>query len=215
MNLTIFQFLLALVFLTVVFSHIVKKNSGAVALYGLQSLAVALLVFVFYLETHNIYSLLIAILILVVKFIAAPAFIYRLIKKEDLKFTASTFVNTPLTLIIVAALTMAAHSPVFLPLTTIVSVNHEFLSVALSALFVSLFLIVNRKGAISQIVGILSLENMIVVFALFAGLEQSPGLQAGILFDICIWIVIATIFISHIYKHFGTLDVTEMQKLRD
>ena len=212
---TIFQFLLALVFLTVVFSHIAKKNSGAIAFYGIQSLAVALLVFVFYLETHNIYSLLIAILILLVKVILAPAFIFRLIKKEDLKFSASTFINTPITLIIVAGLTMIAHLPIFLPLTSIVPANHELLSIALSALFISLFLIVNRKGAISQIVGILSFENMIVVFAMFAGLEQSPGLQAGILFDICIWIMIATIFISHIYKHFGTLDVTEMQKLKD
>jgi hydrogenase-4 component E len=212
---TLFQFLLALVFLTVVFSHITKKNSGAIILYAIQSLAVACLVFVFYLETHNIYSLLIAVLILLAKVIAAPAFIFRLVKKEDLKFSTSTFVNTPLTLLVVAGLTTVAHLPVFLPLTSIIPANHELLSIALSALFVSLFLIVNRKGAISQIVGILSFENMIVVFALFAGLEQSPGLQAGILFDICIWVVIATIFISHIYKHFGTLDVTEMQKLKD
>ncbi|MFA5792750.1 MAG: hypothetical protein WC897_02650 [Candidatus Gracilibacteria bacterium] len=215
MDLTLFQFILALFFLTVFFLHLVKKNSEATVLYGFQSLLVVILLFVFYLETNNIYSLFVVILMLLVKVILAPTFIFRLIKRDGLKFSASSFVSTPLALIIVTGLTILAHSSVFSSLGSIVPANQELLSLTLSALFVSLFLIVNRKGAISQIIGVLSLENSIVTFALFAGLEQSAGLQAGILFDIFIWIFIATIFISNIYKHFGTLDVTEMKNLKD
>jgi len=215
MNITLFQFLLAIFFLTVIFLHVVKKNSGAATLYSIQSLVVVVFMLFFYFETHNIYTLLIAALILLVKVILTPVFVYRLIKNDGLKFSASTFVNAPLTLIIVTVLTIVAHSPVFVPLVTIVPANQELVSLTLSALFVSLFLIVNRKGAISQIIGILSLENSIVIFALLSGLEQSAGLQAGILFDILIWTFIATVFISNIYEHFGTLDVTEMKKLKD
>jgi hydrogenase-4 component E len=127
----------------------------------------------------------------------------------------SNYINTPLTLIIVAALTAIAHSSLFTPLVNIVPGNQELLSLALSAIFISLFLIVNRKGALSQIVGVLSLENSIVAFAFFAGLEQAPSLQLGIIFDISAWVVIATVFMSMIYKHFGSLDVTEMKSLKD
>ena len=215
MDITFFQFSLALFFLTVIFLHLAKKNSAVAIIYGAQSFVVVILLLYFFLETNNIYSLLIALLMLLVKVVLAPAFILRLIKKAGVKFSTSTFVSAPLALIIVTILTIAAHSPLFLPIVTIVPDHQALLALTLSALFVSLFLIVNRKGAISQIVGILSLENCIVVFALFAGLEQSPGLQAGILFDIFIWIFIATIFISNIYRHFGTLDVTEMKKLKD
>jgi len=63
--------------------------------------------------------------------------------------------------------------------------------------------------------GILSLENGIVSFALFAGLEQNPGLQLGITFDVLIWIIIASVFISMIYRQFGSLDVTTMKKLTE
>jgi hydrogenase-4 component E len=59
------------------------------------------------------------------------------------------------------------------------------------------------------------LENAIVSFATLAGLEQSPGLQIGIMFDIGVWIMIATIFVSMIYRQFGSLDVASMQHLKE
>lgn len=209
------QLLLAIFFLSVVFLHIAKKNSGAAALYGIQSAAIVLLLLLSFFETGDPGALLIAFLALLVKVILAPTFIFRLTKMHRLKFVVSAYLNTPLTLIIVAGLTAAAHSQVFGPLANIVPANRPLLALSLAALFISLFLIVNRKGALSQIIGVLSLENSIVAFAIFAGLEQSPGLQFGIMFDIFAWLVIATVFISMMYRHFGSLDVTELKHLKD
>jgi len=127
----------------------------------------------------------------------------------------STYFSTPLILIIISILTFIAYSDKFLPLTSIIPNNQALLSIALSVIFMSLFLIINRKGALSQIIGILSLENSILAFIIFAGLEQSPGLQIGVIFNMFIWIIIASVFISMIYKHFGTLNVTSMKNLKD
>ncbi|MFA6161533.1 MAG: hypothetical protein WCT54_00640 [Patescibacteria group bacterium] len=212
---TFSQIFLALFFFTIVLLHLVRKNSSIAALYGIQSLVIVILLVGTYFETGDGWSLLIALLTLVVKVILAPAFIFRLLKKHDLKFLVSSYVNVPLTLVIVTMLTAVAHSNLFAPLVQIIPANQQLLSLALSALFISLFLIANRKGALSQIVGILSLENSIVAFALFAGLEQLPILQVGILFDISIWIAIATVFMSMLYRHFGSLDVSEMKNLTE
>ncbi len=92
-------------------------------------------------------------------------------------------------------------------------INLLLLNVA--TIMISLFLSINRKGALSQMLGILSLENGIVSFALSAGLEQNPGLQLGITFNILIWIIIATVFISMMFRQFGSLDVTTMKKLTE
>lgn len=210
-----FQFLLTLFFITVIYFHIAKKNFGVAVMYGVQSFLIVVLLINSFLETKSIFFFFIIFLVLIVKIIMAPVFIIRMINRHNLKFLVSNYANLPLTLIIVAALTAIAHSSVFAPLVAIVPANQELLSLALSSFFISLFLIVNRKGALSQIVGVLSLENSIVAFAFFAGLEQAPALQIGIMFDIAVWVVIATVFISMIYKHFGSLDVTEMKKLKD
>lgn len=215
MNTLFLQFLLVSFFLSVVFLHTAKRNFWTIILYGLQSLIIAILLVLSFWETGAIASLLMAGLILAVKVIITPLFFIKLIKKYNLKFLVSTYVNIPLTFIIITILTVVAHSSVFLPLTTIAPANHFFLSIILATLFISIFLIINRKGVLSQITGVLSLENSIVAFALFSGLEQSLALQIGIIFDIFVWIIITTIFMSMLYKHFKSFDVTRMEELKD
>jgi len=215
MNILNLQFLLEIVFGTVIFLHITKKNFGAALSYSLQSLAITIILFNSFVETGNMPLLFIALLIFIVKVIIAPVFFIKLIRQHALMFSVSTYLNTPLTLIIIATLTFVAHSQKFVPLTSIVPANQALLSLALASMFLSLFLIINRKGALSQIIGILSLENSIVAFTIFAGLEQSLMLQLGIMVNIFIWLIIATIFISMIYRHFGTLNVTTMNNLKD
>ena len=215
MNILNLQFLLEIVFGTVIFLHITKKNFGAALSYSLQSLAITIILFNSFVETGNMPLLFIALLIFIVKVIIAPVFFIKLIRQHALMFSVSTYLNTPLTLIIIATLTFVAHSPKFAPLTGIIPANQALLSLALASMFLSLFLTINRKGALSQIIGILSLENSIVAFTIFAGLEQSLMLQLGIMVNIFIWLIIATIFISMIYRHFGTLNVTTMNNLKD
>lgn len=215
MDISYLQFLLQIVFLTAVFLHITKKNFGAVLAYSIQSFMIVLLLLNSFLETQNPSLLWIMAIVLVVKVILAPLFFVKLIRKNELIFSATTYLNTPLTLVVLAMLTAMAHSYKFAPLTGIIPANAGLLSLAFSTMLLSLFLIINRKSALSQIIGILSLENSIVAFAIFAGLEQSFALQVGILFDISIWLIIATSFMAMVYRHFGSLDATLMKKLKD
>lgn len=215
MNIFLLQFLLGALFLSIVFLHLVKKNPQAVIAYGVQSFAISLILFISFLETRNMVLLFVVLVTFVVKVILAPIFFTRLIERHKLIFSVSTYLNMPLTLIVFASFTAVAHSQKFYSLTNTIPAHHALLALALSAIFISLFLVVNRKGAFSQVIGILSLENSIVAFAIFAGLEQSPALQLGIIFDIFIWLVIATVFISMIYQHFGSLDTSMMKHLKD
>jgi hydrogenase-4 membrane subunit HyfE len=202
-------------FLTIIFLHLTKKNFSAAVAYGIQSLVICFLFINSFFETGNVYIFAIVLITFIVKVILAPLFLTRLIKKHALSFSVSTYLNTPLMLIVIAGLTFLAHSRKFFPLTDIIPTNQVLLSMALSTVFLSLFLIINRKGVLSQILGVLSLENSIVAFAIFAGLEQSVGLQLGVIFNIFIWIIIATVFASMIYEHFGSHDVTFMKNLKD
>jgi len=207
--------LVTILFIAVVFMHLSKKNSTAVALYVIQSTAVATLLVLTSLEKPSALMIVAILSTIVVKMGIAPYFFFGLIKKHQLKFSVSTYLNMPLTLLAVAALTSMTQAEFLKPLTALSPSDHSLLLISLATILISIFLIINRKGALSQMLGILSLENGIVSFALFAGLEQSPSLQLGITFNILIWIVIASVFASMIYRHFGTLDVTSMKELTE
>jgi len=203
-----------LIFFSVILIHLTKRNVYFVYLYAVQSLIVTFLMAYSSFANHSLPLGILALLIFALKVIAAPGFFLRLIKKQTLMSMTESYLNLPLTLAGIAAITMITHSRFFTPLSTLAPVNENALLISISTMFISLFLIINRKGALSQMVGILSLENAIVAFAIAAGLEQGLGLELGIAFDICAWIVIATVFVSMIYKKFHTLDVSVMTKLK-
>lgn len=215
MSITLSQFLLEIIFLTVIYLHITKKNFGGVLAYSIQSAIIVILLSYSFFTHGNISLLALPLLVLLVKVIFAPIFFVRLIQKYHLTFLPSTYCNIPLTLIIIVALVGLAYSQKFSQLVSIIPAHHDLLALALATMLCSLFLIINRKSALSQIIGILSFENSIVAFALFAGLEQSFTLQIGIIFDIIVWLIIARVFMAMVYQHFGSLDLTSMKNLKD
>ncbi len=208
-------FLEAVIFASVIFMHLTRKSSSAIILYMVQSLVISVLLFWSAIEESSWLYMFVALAVLAVKVIIAPYFFHNLTKKNQLKFSASTYLNEPLTLIVLAALTAFTYSDLFRPLTILARQNEKALLLAVATILVSVFLTINRRGALSQMVGILSLENAIVSFAFLAGLEANPGLQLGIIFDILVWVIIATVFASMIYRQFGTLDVTSMEHLKE
>ena len=218
MNSAIPQFMYVLevaLFASVIFLHLAKKSSLALSLYVGQSVIIAGLLLFSAFRDASVPLMLTAFAVLAVKAIVAPYFIRRLIVSHEFKFTASTYLNAPMTLLALAVITAFSFSDLLKPFAVMNGGNGALPILAIAMMFASVFLIVNHKDALSQMIGILSLENSIVLFAFVTGLEQAPSLELGIIFDLLVWILIATIFISMVYRRFGTLDVSEMKHLKE
>lgn len=209
-----------LVFATIVFAtagllHFTQKNVSAVRLYIVQSCAISLLLLASALDRFTPLLIVAIVATVAVKIFIAPHFFFGLIRRHELRFSVSTYLNTPVTIMVIAVLMALTQSGFFSPLAVLAPDGEQLLRLAFATILISLFVSINRRGALSQVLGILSLENGIVAFAIFAGLEQSPGFQLGITFNILIWVIIATVFVSMIFRKFGSLDVTSMKKLKD
>lgn len=203
-----------IVFLSVVSIHLTGKTVSVVYSYAIQSLVVVSLLFYSAVVNHSVSLLIVALLIFVVKVVIAPRYFLRLLKKHQVRSTENNYLNMPVTLAVIAAITMLTHTKFFQPLVLLAPLNQNALLISVAAIFISLILIINRRGALSQMVGILCLENSIFSFFFAAGLGQGPGLELGIVFDVLVWILIAATFISMVYRKFGTLDVTAMTDLK-
>ena len=211
-----FTYLLEVLLLClVILMHLSKKSLSVISIYAGQSAAIVGLLFLSAVRDGSLPLVLVACVMLAVKVFFAPYFLGRLVRRHGLKFTSSTYLNPPLTLIVLALLMAMPFSSFMKPLAALAPAGADLVQLAVAMIMISVFLIINRKGALSQIIGILSLENSIVLFAAVAGLEQSLGLELGIIFDILVWIIIATVFVSMVYRQFGTLDVTEMSTLKE
>lgn len=210
---SLFIFLEVIVFVVALFFHLANRNKSMVFGYILQSLTVsAILLIIAGIESFEL--LVPALLTFLVKTVIAPLFFFRLIRRHQIIFSGTTYLSAPLTFIVIFLLTALSFSSMFSPLAAI-SDHPGTVPFGVASLFISLFLLINRKGALSQIIGILSMENAIVTTAAFLGLEGNLALELGIAFDIIVWVTIASVFVTLVYKQFGTLDVSAMKQLKE
>lgn len=220
MSPTIFQILFlleALVFFSAVFMHLVKRNASLLYLYVLQSIAVACIFLILGYEDLSARLILSAFFTILIKAVLAPRFFYNLLQRHQVQSSGSTYLNIPLTLAIVGVILLFSQV-VFSPLMSLaldLPWAQQAVITAGASLFVSALLIINRRGALSQMIGILSFENSIVSFVSFIGFEQALGFELAILFDVFISVIAATFFISMIYSQFDSLDSAQLRQLKD
>lgn len=89
------------------------------------------------------------------------------------------------------------------------------LPTALSTLLAGFILLTTRRKAISQVIGYLTLENGIFVFAQLLH-DAMPFLaEVGVLLDLVVGIFVMGIVMNHIQREFSSLDTERLSELRD
>lgn len=203
-------------FLLAILMHLTRRNANLVRLYLIQSLFLAALLIVLGFSLGEKSLLWMALLTFFVKVVIAPVFFFRVLRKiPGAEISATNYLSTPLTLIVIMALVVLSYSKIIIPLGVLSPEMLGLFSLNLSMVLTSIFLLINRRGIFTQIVGILCLENSIVFLSTIIGVKQPVGLEIGMLFDIALWIVVAIVFISMIHAQFGTLSTAPLKKLTE
>lgn len=203
------------IFLSTILMHLARRNSTLLVLYAFQSIIVALMILVVGLNTLSMSLGVIALLTFLVKVVAAPRFFTKYIGFKQLEISTTSYLNTPITLGIILGLTIFVKSSIFSPIISIFPETNQGITMALAGILTSLFLVINRRGIFPQLIGILSFENELVAFGILAGLEQTLVIEIGILFDLLLWIIIASVLVTFIYSHFGSVNSEQLNRLKD
>lgn len=215
LNIQLLSILQLAVFLTAVLMHVVRRNSRLIWVYAAQSCAVVAMLLTLGLSHSSISLISVALITFLVKVTAAPKFFSKFIDHKQLKISTNTYLNLPVTLAIILGLTILVKSSIFAPIIALFPQDSQLMAFALSGILISMFLVINRKGVFSQLIGILSFENGLVAFSTLAGLEQTLAIEIGILFNMLLWILISSIMVTFVYVHFGSLDASRMSRLKD
>ena len=162
---------------------------------------------------HHLY--ISAILTLTLKVFVLPYILYTLIHKLKIHKEVEDLVNIPTTMLIGIALVIFSYyltSPIR-ELSTFVT--RSTLAVALATVMLGLLMMITRKKAVTQIVGFLSLENGLFFVATSATYGMPLVVELGVALDILIAAFIFGIFFFHISTTFDSLDLKEMEKLKE
>ena len=86
---------------------------------------------------------------------------------------------------------------------------------AMGLVFVSLFVIVSRKKALTQVIGFLMLENGIALLAVLGTHGIPLIVEIGVFLDVLMGFLVMQIFVYQIHETFESLDVEQLNRLRD
>lgn len=154
-----------------------------------------------------------ALLAMAVKGVLIPLALHRLVRRLNIHRTVETALGVGPSLIAGVAL-VALAILVVLPATAGArALAREDLALALSVVLLGMLMMITRRNAISQVIGLLSLENGLILAAIgVAGMPLVVELSTAAL--VLMVAMVAGVFAFQIRERFDTLDTHRLDEHR-
>ena len=156
----------------------------------------------------------VAALLFAVKAVAITLLLQRMERRFGAERELRPYVNTSTSLLVGGLLVLLAYV-VMRPLVALSALpTRTGLPLALACIFVSLFVIISRKKALTQIVGFLMLENGIALLAVLATFGIPLIVELGVFLDALLGFLVMQVFVYRIHETFASIDVEQLNRLR-
>jgi len=185
---------------------------SCVRAFGIQSFLLACVAGIVAYSTGKNDIYIVALLTLIIKSAIIPYIFIYIIREIKVKREIELYVNISPSLIIGGILVVISYY-----LIRSISVTSELSSLALSAsmslVSIGLFIMISRKKALMQMLGILIMENGLFLGAISLTYGMPLLVELGIFFDVLIGVLIMGILIFRINKTFESIDTDMLKNL--
>ncbi|MFZ3058602.1 MAG: hypothetical protein WA102_02585 [Candidatus Methanoperedens sp.] len=183
---------------------------SCVRAFGIQSFLLACVAGIVAYSTGKNDIYIVALLTLVIKAAVIPYIFIYIIREIKVKREVELYVNVSPSLIIGGVLVVISYY-LIRSINIISELSSFALSASMSLVSIGLFVMISRKKAIMQMLGILIMENGLFLGAISLTYGMPLLVELGIFFDVLIGVLIMGILIFRINKTFESID-TDMLK---
>jgi hydrogenase-4 component E len=156
-----------------------------------------------------------AALTLILKVIALPWILHRLMNKLGAQWDSEPLVNIPTTMLVGLALVIFSFGlaqPISLLATTITG---KTIGIALAVILLAFLMMITRRKAVTQVIGFLAMENGLFFAATSATYGMPMVIELGIALDLLVGIFVLGIFFFQIREQFESLDLHHLETLKE
>lgn len=185
---------------------------SCVRAFGIQSFLLACVATVVGISTGKIDLYIVALLTLIIKAAVIPYIFIYIIREIKVKREIDLYVGISPSLIIGGILVVISYY-LIRSISVITELSSFALSASMSLVSIGLFIMISRKKAIMQMLGILIMENGLFLGAISLTNGMPLLVELGIFFDVLIGVLIMGILIFRINKTFETIDTDMLKNL--
>ena len=207
--------LLSFIFLLMSFLLIIRNSLAAqVRMFAIQSAVLAALAAVVAYFSGSFELFGVAVVFAIMKVIVIPNVLTRTVTKIGIQRSVAPYLGTSVTLAICGGLVVLS----FYVMAPVMATNRlptaDGIPLAFAGVLIGFFMTVNRRRAITQILGFLMLENGIFMSALLATYGVPLIVEIGVSLDVLVAVLILEVFIYRIRDNFESIDVKQLGSLR-
>ncbi len=204
------QLLIALIMVSTFLILGSTRLYSCVRAFGIQSFLLACVAGIVAYSTDKVDIYIVSFLTLVIKAIVIPYIFIYIIREIKVKREVELYVNISPSLVVGGLLVVISYY-LIRSINVISELSSLSLSASVSLVSIGLFVMISRKKAIMQMLGILIMENGLFLGAISLTYGMPLLVELGIFFDVLIGVLIMGIIIFRINKTFESID-TDMLK---
>ncbi len=186
----------------------------SVRLFALQSLCLAAIaaVIAYFHDAPHVY--VVAGLTIIGKVVFLPWLLARQVRRMRIVQEIDPLVNFPTSMLLCAGLTLLGYL-VARPFTSLQRLGNNTLGVAIALVLTGVFLMINRRKALTQVLALLAVENGVMLAAVALTTYGMPlVVELGIFFDVMVAVMVLGILVYRIRDSFSSMDTSKLSQLK-
>lgn len=203
----------AFLFMTLLLMASAKRISTCIVLFAAQCAVMTAEILAIAYVQRSSEVLAVAVVVFLSKVIAIPYALIWIVKEIKTAREVQSSTTTGQSLLITSGLILLAYFAVQ-PYAKTLRVDENMLAASIALVLTGAFLMVSRKKAPMQVVGLLVLENGIFLAALITTFGMPLIIEIGIAFDLLMGVFLMGLFVFRIRDSFDHLDVSKLRRLR-
>ena len=210
------SYIIAVVLITSILMTGCRRLETMVRLFSLQSLGLGLITLFAGIITNSTSSYFVSAITIAGKCFLIPYILTFVLQKIQVKREVEVYISLPTSMLLVCAFTaltffLVGNSNIAKEVHVLSS---GLLSTAISTILIGLFIMMTRKKAFAQIMGLYVMENGILALTIDTIFEMPLVVEMGIFLDLLIGALVMGIWVYRIKQSFDTINVEELQKLK-
>ncbi len=162
---------------------------------------------------HAPHLFITAAIALIVKAMIIPIALHRIVRRLEIHRSVETVVGIGPTMLAGMGLVALSTALMLRVTATADALARQDLAFALSVVLLGLLMMVSRRNAVSQVVGLMSIENGLILAA--TGAKGMPlVVEISVAFSVLVAFIVIGIFLFRIRERFDTVDVQALDRFR-
>lgn len=200
-------------FVTVLLMASARRISTCIVLFSAQCAVMTSQVLAMAYVSNSGEAYVVAALVFVIKVLAIPYALFWIVDHLNAPRDVQASLTPARSVFVMAGLILLSFFAVQ-PYARTLGVNEDMLAASVALVLTGALLMVSRKKALMQVVGLLVLENGIFLAALTTTFGMPLVIEMGVFFDLLMCVLLMGIFVFRIRDTFDHLDVSKLRKLR-